>query len=1061
MSALHAFPGGLCLPANKERSTALPIQQAPLAQRYIVPLGQHIGAPARPCVEVGQAVLKGQTIALPDGTVSAALHAPTSGTVVAIGAHPYPHASGLPAPAIVIASDGLERWTELHPCPDFRAESPLALLERIRAAGIGGLGGAGFPTAAKLAARPAEKIHTLVVNGAECEPYISADDLLMRERATQVLGGIDILVQILCPEEVLVGIEDDKPEAIAALGAALGERPYRIVALPTRYPSGGERQLIQLLTGREVPADGLPADIGILCQNVGTLAAVHDAVVLGRPLISRITTLAGGALERPMNVEALIGTPVHELLAFAGLAEGRLERVLMGGPMMGFALPDLSVPLIKTCNCLLAGDATELPEPVPAMPCIRCGDCAQVCPVSLLPQQLHFFALGDEHEQLLAHNLFDCIECGACAYVCPSSIPLVQYYRASKAEIREQRQKLLKAEQSRERFEQRQARLRRDEERRAAERAQRAEKAALARAAQAEREEAAPATAVDPVQAAIERARARKQAGSGSERLKRLKIEASMARVALKKAEKQLLSHDTPEQHGLVAELRAAAEAADKALADAEASLPRDLPSAPPAALDDEAELKKAKAQAAMARAQLKRSEKAFGEAPGAEQRATLDELRAEVERCEATLARLERHAPKPAAPGDDGQAALKRAKIALVGKRAALKKAEQAGVMDSELERLRGELQAAERDLHAAEDACGKPAPELVRIDKRPVDPRTRELKTELAYARAALKKLERLANADAAALAHEGAETLAAVGQRTGHAIQRALRVHHATEQVHVLVQFLRQVEFHHQVGPIVGGRLAQVLHHLLRVGRVVDDHEGRDEVELLARQRIGIADLEAHPVADPRSLGVRPRAFDGRRVEVTAIDLGFGERLGHHDRGQPAAAAEIEHAATRLELFLDAIQRRNPVLHEEVLVPGHGHALHAFPGFQREGFLGATAAAAEGLDDLRRHAHEGHAQLDDPAGEIRRVLVGEHRDELGREPIAPALRIVGQVVAGDHAAQPFAQVAGGVAGLLRQLLQGHPLAMGERLEQPQAVADVEHRAAQGIAVVLHDPR
>ncbi|HIH7260384.1 TPA: electron transport complex subunit RsxC, partial [Pseudomonas aeruginosa] len=280
-----------------------------------------------------------------------------------------------------------------------------------------------------------------------------------------------------------------------------------------------------------------------------------------------------------------------------------------------------------------------------------------------------------------------------------------------------------------------------------------------------------PATAVDPVQAAIERARARKQAGSGSERLKRLKIEASMARVALKKAEKQLLSHDTPEQHGLVAELRAAAEAADKALADAEASLPRDLPSAPPAALDDEAELKKAKAQAAMARAQLKRSEKAFGEAPGAEQRATLDELRAEVERCEATLARLERHAPKPAAPGDDGQAALKRAKIALVGKRAALKKAEQAGVMDSELERLRGELQAAERDLHAAEDACSKPAPELVRIDKRPVDPRTRELKTELAYARAALKKLERLANADAAALAAARTRLSAAERALTEH--------------------------------------------------------------------------------------------------------------------------------------------------------------------------------------------------------------------------------------------------------------------------------------------------
>ena len=324
----------------------------------------------------------------------------------------------------------------------------------------------------------------------------------------------------------------------------------------------------------------------------------------------------------------------------------------------------------------------------------------------------------------------------------------MQYYRASKAEIREQRQKLLKAEQSRERFEQRQARLRRDEERRAAERAQRAEKARGRRPGRARGSR--PATAVDPVQAAIERARARKQAGSGSERLKRLKIEASMARVALKKAEKQLLSHDTPEQHGLVAELRAAAEAADKALADAEACLPRDLPSAPPAALDDEAELKKAKAQAAMARAQLKRSEKAFGEAPGAEQRATLDELRAEVERCEATLVRLERHAPKPAAPRDDGQAALKRAKIALVGKRAALKKAEQAGVMDSELERLRGEP-ASRRARPACRRGRLRQAGAGAGADRqapgRPTHPRA---ETELAYARAALKKLERLANAD-----------------------------------------------------------------------------------------------------------------------------------------------------------------------------------------------------------------------------------------------------------------------------------------------------------------------
>ncbi|MCY1268762.1 Electron transport complex subunit RsxC [compost metagenome] len=733
------FPGGIFPPANKRQSTTGPIATAPLPARLVLPLAQHVGSPAVACVEVGERVLKGQKIAEPGGPISAALHAPTSGVVVAIGEQPYPHASGLPAPAIVIDSDGREEWTPLQPCVDYRSESAPELLERIRQAGIAGLGGAGFPTAAKLASRAQDDIHTLVINGAECEPYISADDMLMRERAAELVAGIEVLVHILQPEQVLIGIEDDKPEAIAAVQAAIGERPFQLRAIPTKYPSGGERQLIQILTGREVPAGGLPADIGTLCVNVATTVAVHDAILLGRPLISRIATLTGAALARPMNVEALIGTPVGELLEFAGLDRGRLDRLIYGGALMGVPLPSLEVPLTKTGNCLLAPTREELPPPPPAMPCIRCGDCAQVCPASLLPQQLHFFALGGDHEQLQAYNLFDCIECGACAYVCPSSIPLVQYYRAAKADIREQQLKQQKAEHSRLRFEQRQERLRREEERREAERQARQEKAARVREAQA-----APTQAVtaEAPQSAIERVKAEKAVGTAPDELKRLKIEASMAQVALKKAEKQLAAHDTPELQAQVAELRAIAEKARAALAAAEAA---STPTVAPVV--DEAAQKKLKIDAAMARAQLKKFEKAFGEIPSDEQQATLDDLRAEVQRLDRRLAELQ---PPPAAPQvpqapGDGQKALKAAKIVLATKRAELKKAQQAGADESTLAPLREALAQAEQALHAAEDASGKPAPELVRIDKRPVSAETRALKTELAYARADLKKLER----------------------------------------------------------------------------------------------------------------------------------------------------------------------------------------------------------------------------------------------------------------------------------------------------------------------------
>ncbi|OOE09256.1 electron transport complex subunit RsxC [Stutzerimonas degradans] len=808
------IPGGIHPAEHKALSNRTPIQPAPLPKQLIVPLAQHLGAPAEPCVQLGERVLKGQKIADAAGLISAPVHAPTSGVVSFIGPQPYPHASGLPGTAIVIDSDGLERWTELHPQPHYRSVEPAALLEIIRQAGISGLGGAGFPAAVKLGARTTQKIHTLIINGTECEPYITADDLLMREQAEQLVAGIEILAYLIGPETILIGVEDNKPEAIAAVRAAVGERPFTVKVFPTKYPSGGEKQLIQILTGEEVPSGGLPADIGMLCQNVGTCVAIHDAVLLGKPLISRVTTLTGEALARPMNVEALIGTPVRELLEFAGLDASRLDRLLMGGPMMGFTLPSLDVPLIKTTNCLLAVTAAELPPPAPALPCIRCGECAEACPASLLPQQLHFFALGHEHAQLRAHNLFDCIECGACAYVCPSSIPLVQYYRAAKAEIRELELKQQKAEHSKQRFEMRQERLRRAEEHKEAERKARAEKAARAKAAQTP---AAGAPGQDDPAAG--------KSNPLSDEQKRLKIEASLAQVALKKAEKQLATHATAELQAQVAELRQAAEAAQRALAaavppaapqpagdealkkakieaamlraqirklekteapddDQQAELARlrqqlhaaetalsaaasAAPSAPAKPAGDEA-LKKAKIEAAMLRAQIRKLEKV--EAPDDDQLAELARLRQQLRAAETTLAAAESAASdgsaKPA-----GNDALKKAKIELALKRAELKKAEKAGCEDAELARLRDALTAAEQALHAAEADSGKPAPVLLRTSKPGVDEHLRELKTEVAFARADLRKLERDPASAAASIESARARLLTAEQRLAEH--------------------------------------------------------------------------------------------------------------------------------------------------------------------------------------------------------------------------------------------------------------------------------------------------
>lgn len=472
MRRLHDIHGGVHPPAHKAQSLTRAIARAPLPEELVLPLSQHTGAPSEPIVTVGDQVLKGQMIARATATLSVALHAPTSGEIVAIAPRPLPHPSGMDGMAIVLRADGAERWIERTAPRDWRGRSREEALAAIRDAGIAGLGGAGFPTAVKLAPGAARRVRTLILNGAECEPYITADESLMIERAADVVEGARIIAWLLDAEETLIAIEDDKPRAIAAMRAAADPR-QEVVTFPAKYPSGGERQLIRILTGMEVPAGKLPVDIGVSCHNVGTAAAVYRALVHAEPLISRIVTVTGGAVTLAGNFEVLLGTPMRVLLDMAGCDHARLSRLLMGGPMMGFAPPDDTLPVIKTTNCVLAATAGELTTEDDEGPCIRCGQCSEVCPSSLLPQQLYWYARAEDHAGLEKHHLFDCIECGACAWACPSDIPLVQYFRASKSAIRESREQQNKAEVARQRFEQRQARLEREEHAREARRKER------------------------------------------------------------------------------------------------------------------------------------------------------------------------------------------------------------------------------------------------------------------------------------------------------------------------------------------------------------------------------------------------------------------------------------------------------------------------------------------------------------------------------------------------------------------------------------------------------------
>lgn len=535
--------GGVEPKENKQQSNGLSIGYLPLPPFLVLPVNQHIGVAAEPLVAVGDQVLKGQLIASSSGKISACLHAPTSGKVVAIEPRPVPHASGLDSLAIIIEPDQQDQWREQEPWPNWQQRSSEELLARLCESGIVGLGGAGFPTASKLSID--QQIHTLVVNGTECEPYITADDLIMRERAAQILAGVAIMAKLLQVKQVLIGIEDNKPEAIAAMRAALEhyQGPEAVIkTFPTKYPSGGEKQLIWILTGQEVPSGRLPADLGMVCVNVGTAAAVQQCIVDDHPLISRITTLTGQVLAQPRNYELLIGTPIVWLLAQLGVTQA--ERIIMGGPMMGEPLANPQSPVVKTCNCLLLPTQQELPLPPSASPCIRCGFCDDVCPASLLPQQLYYHARSRNLEGLAQQHLFDCIECGACAYVCPSSIPLVQYYRYGKGEIRQEQQQQAKSERAKVRFENRQARLAQESAEKEAKRKARAEAAAKAQAAKAAGDNSAIDQVIKAAQAKSAAAAATKAEGPDLEALKsaveQAKNKLMMAEERLAKAEQEM-----------------------------------------------------------------------------------------------------------------------------------------------------------------------------------------------------------------------------------------------------------------------------------------------------------------------------------------------------------------------------------------------------------------------------------------------------------------------------------------------------------------------------------------
>ena len=634
------------------------LKQSRLPSHLVLPLNQQAGAANKPLVSIGEYVLKGQKIADTKSFIGAPIHAPSSGTITQIEIMPIPHASGLSDLCIEIKTDGKEQWIERNTsAQNFSTSDPGKLRAMIREGGIVGLGGAAFPSAVKL--DPGHhSIDTLIINAVECEPYITCDDVLMQNFAAEIIDGIDILLHVLQSPRCLIGIEENKPEAITALQQALeakSDSRIKIVTVPTRYPSGSEKQLIKLLTGREVPSGGLPSQVGIICQNVGTVRAIKRVIIDGEPLISRIVTITGEGVNNPANLETLIGTPIAELIEQCAGYSNDVGKLIMGGPMMGFTLKSDDLPIQKASNCILvmgkaAGQSTE-------MSCIRCGACADVCPAQLLPQQMLWHCKSAEVDKAKNFKLFDCIECGCCDYVCPSEIPLVQYFRHAKSTLKIQAEEKAAAEVAKQRFEFKQKR----EEKLEKEKEQRLIKKRELLNRQAQNKDATGDAKSDAIQAALARVKKKKikradesiESSSGAEQMP---IDASQ--VPTKIADAVPAKQLSPSERAAAAAKRRAekkAAQADSAPVVESESKPASPAERAAAAAKRRAEKKAAQADSAPV------AESESKPASPAERAAAAAKRRAEKKAAQADSAPVAESESKPASPAERAAAAAKR----------------------------------------------------------------------------------------------------------------------------------------------------------------------------------------------------------------------------------------------------------------------------------------------------------------------------------------------------------------------------------------------------------------
>ncbi|MFQ1654101.1 electron transport complex subunit RsxC [Aeromonas veronii] len=585
---LWDFHGGIHPADNKLQSSQSPVVDAGLPPRLIIPLRQHAGPAGDLLVQVGDKVKKGQPLTRYAKGRVVPVHASTSGTITEIGNHTVAHPSGLGDLCVILTPDGEDEWGERNGKPDYWNLERGELLERIQQAGVAGLGGAVFPTHSKLDGR-GQLTEILIVNGLECEPYITTDDRLMQQYADEIMDGIRVLKHLLKPKLTLIGVEDNKPEAIEQLTRHATDEDVLVKTVPTKYPSGGAKQTIELLTGRQVPKGGRAVDIGIMVLNVATVFAIKRAIIDGEPLIERIVTLTGDSFKKPGNAWVRLGTPVRWLLQRFELQPEAEQRVIMGGPMMGFTLPHAMVPVVKATNCLLAPTQAELPAPGPEQPCIRCSACADACPATLLPQELYWYSRAKEYDKAEKLNLMDCIECGACAWVCPSEIPLVQYYKIAKDDIREARAEAEKAERAKQRFEAKQARFEREKA---------AREARHAEAAAQRRQTMTAAGGEDPVAAALARIKAKQDAPITAITATAEGLPDNSAVIAAREARKR------------EAEARRAAKLAESANSETAAAAPQSTE-----AVDPASDPKKAAIAAALARAKAKKAAQA-GDAP-------------------------------------------------------------------------------------------------------------------------------------------------------------------------------------------------------------------------------------------------------------------------------------------------------------------------------------------------------------------------------------------------------------------------------------------------------------